>query len=555
MQEAQIIRGRAVPGAGKPLAFIVSGNTPLLAIAAGLHAAGLATLVAVGDVGEPGPTDEVPLAGGLAATVRTGELLYADGTTGAVPDLVVDDAPSEGGEFASAAINAALERVRRQPMGNPPKRTPVPIIGSRRPERDDSQMAEPPLAYRLLALFRLWNAVQYFFPCKHLMERNWDNVLAEVLPRFMAAGDALAYGLAVAELTAQLHDTHALATGGALDAYVGTHVPAVVVRWVEGQSVVTRLLPGDGTEEPAPVAIGDIVVAVDGEAAEARRERLAGSIAASTPQSLQQRIHTRLLAGGQGSEAAVRLRRQDGELTTVRLRRNRPFFSRPAREGPVVTVLPEGYGYIDLTRLTIPEVDTAFEAVRQTPAVIFDLRGMPGMTFWVIAPRLAGGDAVGARFMVDEHRTPSRLAHPSHEFGQTLSGKSSDAGLWLPPFLHPAGSAAARWRYQGRVVALINEEAVSLAEHTCLFLEAAGATFVGSATAGANGDVTRVSLPGGIRVSFSGAEVRHADGRQLQRVGILPHVEVHPTIEGLRAGRDEVLAAALDWLARPAGRG
>ena len=89
---------------------------------------------------------------------------------------------------------------------------------------------------------------------------------------------------------------------------------------------------------------------------------------------------------------------------------------------------------------------------------------------------------------------------------------------------------------------LVDERTVSQAEHTGLFLEAAcGVTFVGSQTAGANGDVTNVVLPGGVTVYFSGHDVRHADGRRLQRVGLVPHVEAKPTLAGLRAGRDEVL--------------
>jgi C-terminal processing protease CtpA/Prc len=90
---------------------------------------------------------------------------------------------------------------------------------------------------------------------------------------------------------------------------------------------------------------------------------------------------------------------------------------------------------------------------------------------------------------------------------------------------------------------------MSQAEHTGLFFEAANGTkFIGSQTAGANGDVTNLSLPGGIYVSFSGHDVRHADGRQLQRVGLVADVEVKPTIEGIRAGRDEVLDRALVYL-------
>jgi C-terminal processing protease CtpA/Prc len=96
---------------------------------------------------------------------------------------------------------------------------------------------------------------------------------------------------------------------------------------------------------------------------------------------------------------------------------------------------------------------------------------------------------------------------------------------------------------------LIDERAISQSEHTGLFLEAAsGITFIGSATAGANGDVTRFVLPGGVTVGFTGHDVRHSDGRQLQKVGLTPHVEVSPTIRGIREGKDEVLERALRFV-------
>jgi C-terminal processing protease CtpA/Prc len=73
-------------------------------------------------------------------------------------------------------------------------------------------------------------------------------------------------------------------------------------------------------------------------------------------------------------------------------------------------------------------------------------------------------------------------------------------------------------------------------------------TFVGTPTNGANGDVTFMVLPGNLAVSFTGHNVRHADGRQLQRVGIQPTVRAAPTIAGIAAGRDEVLEAAVGHL-------
>ncbi len=44
---------------------------------------------------------------------------------------------------------------------------------------------------------------------------------------------------------------------------------------------------------------------------------------------------------------------------------------------------------------------------------------------------------------------------------------------------------------------------------------------------------------------ISGIGVFYPDKKPTQRVGIVPDVEVRPTIAGIRAGRDEVLEEAL----------
>jgi C-terminal processing protease CtpA/Prc len=100
--------------------------------------------------------------------------------------------------------------------------------------------------------------------------------------------------------------------------------------------------------------------------------------------------------------------------------------------------------------------------------------------------------------------------------------------------------------YRGKTFMLVDERTISQAEHTALFLEAAaGIQFVGSQTAGTDGDVTNVILPGGLTPWFTGHDVRHADGSQLQRIGLPIHHAVRSTIKGLRAGRDEVLERAI----------
>ena len=100
--------------------------------------------------------------------------------------------------------------------------------------------------------------------------------------------------------------------------------------------------------------------------------------------------------------------------------------------------------------------------------------------------------------------------------------------------------------YSGKVVVLVDEVTLSQAEYTTMAFRASPRTVVvGSTTAGADGNVSQIMLPGGLRTMISGIGVFFPDKRPTQRIGIVPDIEVRPTIAGIRAGRDEVLEAAL----------
>jgi C-terminal processing protease CtpA/Prc len=95
-------------------------------------------------------------------------------------------------------------------------------------------------------------------------------------------------------------------------------------------------------------------------------------------------------------------------------------------------------------------------------------------------------------------------------------------------------------------VILVDELSQSQAEYTTMaFRSSPRATVIGSTTAGADGNVSAITLPGGMRSMISGIGVFYPDKKPTQRVGIIPDREVKPTIGGIRAGRDEVLEAAI----------
>jgi len=59
-------------------------------------------------------------------------------------------------------------------------------------------------------------------------------------------------------------------------------------------------------------------------------------------------------------------------------------------------------------------------------------------------------------------------------------------------------------------------------------------------------NISFIELPGEMTAVFTGLGTYYLDKTSTERIGIVPDIEVKPTIEGLRNGLDEVLVVALD---------
>ena len=103
--------------------------------------------------------------------------------------------------------------------------------------------------------------------------------------------------------------------------------------------------------------------------------------------------------------------------------------------------------------------------------------------------------------------------------------------------------------YAGRLILLMDQRTQSHGEFTVMSLrQAPGAVVVGSPSVGADGNVTSFSLPGDISMNITGLGVYTPEGGQTQRVGLQPDVECLKTIEGIRAGRDELIEKAMELI-------
>jgi hypothetical protein len=381
---------------------------------------------------------------------------------------------------------------------------------------------------RWAALARLDATIRARFAYHHLLDEPWDQVVEDAAGELRAAAPGGDVELALTRAVARMTDGHALLDAPVLTRIVGRHRPDVRLIDLGGEVVVSHVGPGVTGVRP-----GDAVVTVDGVAVTERVARIAPLLPASTPQGGRLRICASLLSGEPGSDCRVGLVSPDGRDREMRLARTVDAPVHPTSALPTYTVLPSGIGYVDLGRLVPREVAAAFDAVDAAPATVFDLRRYPRSTGLLVAGRLTEHTVVGALL-----RRPVPTGH--HE-PTTPWWQPAPVDQHMRQLIHPLGRY-----YRGRVVVIIDEGTISQGEHSALALEAAAhAIFVGGPTNGTNGNVAVGVLGGGLSVLYTGVDVTHADGRQLQRVGVQPDVAVAPTRAALAAGVDEVLEAAV----------
>jgi len=195
--------------------------------------------------------------------------------------------------------------------------------------------------------------------------------------------------------------------------------------------------------------------------------------------------------------------------------------------GPAFRRLSSDVAYLKLSAVKIGDVPRYLEGTSGAKCLVIDIRNYPSeFVVFALGQHLVKESTPFVKFTSADTRNPGAFS-----FGPPLS-------------LTPAAPTV-----EGTVAILVDETTQSQAEYTTMAFRARpGTVVVGSQTAGADGNVSNIPLPGGQRAMFSGIGVFYPDGKPTQRVGIVPDVEAYPTIAGLRAGRDEVLEAAVQKL-------
>ncbi len=389
----------------------------------------------------------------------------------------------------------------------------------------DFSVDYPDESTRLLAIFSFWNVLKYFNPNSDILQTPWDSTLYNNIEAIAKAEDNSNFYRAFQRMTAALNDAHTqgFTSGAGQTSYYFPKLKMVYT--TAGYTVVKS-----GYQELAP---GDVITSVDGKTTKEWEDSLRPYISAGNDDVFRREMCRQIMLGNE--EEPVEFEFIDSLVRKQVLSKWRYtpiyhtlFFDYYPNEGlkdVIWTKWDCNVGYVNMGNIWGSDVGPMYEDLKNTRAIIFDVRNYPNGTAYDIADMIVPQITPCVNFLVPDTDYPGTFNYSMVEAGSSLN----------------------KDYYKGKIIILCNQETQSHAEFSIMILQAFPNTVVvGSPTAGADGNVSYLKLSKDIRTGFSSLGVYYPDGRQTQGIGIVPDSVVYPTPKGIRQGRDEVLEKALE---------
>ncbi|QXU51313.1 hypothetical protein KYG33_09820 [Chryseobacterium sp. D764] len=379
----------------------------------------------------------------------------------------------------------------------------------------------------LLELFRYWNYVEYFFPYKYETDQNWNDVLTEMIPKFLMIDNDENYHLTLAELVTKTDDSHAYLSSKEIQRhqYGNRRVPADY-SYAEGKLVITKI-NATKFRNKSPLHVGDVIYDIEGKTIPQIVNSLGKYIPASNSWGKFNKAKSKLLFSNNDS-ISVKIERggQNLEIKT------KTYFTKDIlhekNEAPKKWKFidkEKKIGYVNMEIIEKEDLDEMYNSLKSSTSIIFDLRNYPKQTIIPLSYLLLPEPSVYYQFTFPDPYYPGKFYSRKNVIGRKN-----------PEY------------YKGNVIVLVDENTQSQAETTAMmFKQHLNAKIIGSNTAGANGDVIMFKIAN-LDTRFTGLGAYYPDGRETQRIGITPDILVKPTVEGLKNEKDEVLERALEYI-------
>ncbi len=225
----------------------------------------------------------------------------------------------------------------------------------------------------------------------------------------------------------------------------------------------------------------------------------------------------------------------------------------------------------EIAYLRIPSFDgarfenaalAALEQHKSARAIVFDVRGNGGgstpsrlLQALIDRPYRNWGQTMALHFSYFQAYTKVAASLPPGEMSEQQKGYSNAfAEYFAAPQMVAPGAVIppSNPLYQGKLLVLTDGSCASACEDFVMPLKYSGrATIIGARTFGSSGQPYIYNFGNGMSIHISSVRMHFPDGSEFEGAGIRPDIEMDPTPAELRAGRDPVLARALELAAQP----
>jgi carboxyl-terminal processing protease len=379
------------------------------------------------------------------------------------------------------------------------------------------------LSDRVMTASKIYQQISTFYPdlSQKQFDHDYEAYLAEILGPSV---DRRSFDLASMALVASLHDGHSWFYDDWLDKTYGGPVGFAAYP-LDGKWVVVR-------SELSSLHVGDVIEAIDGTPTQQYFERNRKYISGSsdrdagvsffdTPVLFPSRFTLTLDGARQISVDRQNDKKQELPAKTE---------GRWLIQGSVAYIKVPTFHGIDTQAAALDYLKQFHDA----KAIILDIRGNPGL-----------GDPVPLQeslmdkpYKMWAQYGPMQGGLLLREHARHSEGVRVTSNAWT---ISPGDSA-----FAGPLFLLINRGCTCACEAFAMPFKFTGrGKLLGETTAGTNSTTNFTQFENGMMLNI--ASVRHVfpDGSRFEGVGIAPDVEIHTSVQDLKAGRDVVLDQAL----------
>lgn len=398
-----------------------------------------------------------------------------------------------------------------------------------------SKDEQVPLTYRLLAFAKIQGAIDYLYPYKHLMSKKHEDFALKQLDQIVSCKTRREFEEVLARLIAALQDTHSFRFHEQLEfkkeIFLSMHYPPFDYKVFPNYILITGVISADACSK-AGIKPGDRITHLNNEkivdVLSAKRKLLSVSNEEAFIHRLSN-YSANLIWNSDSIEQKLTI-----ESGHHKYQRTVDFISLgdKARVAEVNSYLQKkkvvkesdfqnnkdiAYFKVDRTYFLIEnlsdnELDSKMDQVMQDAAskkaIVFDMRGYPDWGGFI--------HTYIYKYFGKKENFYHRIYFPN----------SDNIGTWVYQkesiHYYPDIKDKTEHEYRGQVFILVNSETLSASELYTMNLQHIfpSSVTIGQRTAGADGNIKTMILPGGYKFSFTGLGVFYPNGRLTQKVGV-----------------------------------